>query len=73
MAASTSPPRFEQRKRVIQPLVRLARLVPTPAFAPTVTGDGDIVIEVGGTRMTVGRGADLTTVVTVLAMLGGRS
>ncbi|MEJ7598541.1 MAG: hypothetical protein WKG01_31985 [Kofleriaceae bacterium] len=53
-------------------LARLARLVPTPAAALMASRDGEIVIELSGTRMIVGRGADLATVVTVLAMLGGR-
>lgn len=48
--------------------VRLARLVRTPEAAPATSPA--LVIEVGGVRVTVGHGADVATVVTVLAMVG---
>ena len=51
--------------------MRLARLVraPEPALAPTGSSGPALVIEVGGARVTVGYGADISTVVTVLALV----
>jgi hypothetical protein len=56
--------------------VRLARVVRSPEAALAAgsggaRGDGAVVIEVGGARVTVGRGADLQTIVMVLALLRG--
>lgn len=56
------------------PAVRLARLVRSSAPAPTPTSglvDGTVVIEVGGARVTLARGADLQLLVMVLALLRG--
>lgn len=55
------------------PTVRLVRLVRTPAAIaspPPASASPALVIEIGGTRVTVGHGADVATVVTVLAMVG---
>jgi hypothetical protein len=52
----------------VVPTVRLARMVRTPEAAPATSPA--LVIEVGGVRVTVGHGADVATVVTVLAMVG---
>jgi hypothetical protein len=35
--------------------------------------EGEVVVEVGSARITISPGADVTTVVTILALLGGRS
>ena len=54
--------------------VRLARLVRsvTPITERTsAASDGGLVIELGDARLTVGRGADVAMVVTVLALLRG--
>jgi hypothetical protein len=53
------------------PAVRLAQLVRTSA--PTAPRAGDVVVELGTTRITIGAGADTATVVMVLTLLGGRS
>ncbi len=55
--------------------VRLARVlrtaVPTLGAVPVpASAEPALVIEVGGARVTVGRGADLAMVVTVLSMVG---
>ena len=74
MPDPTSAPKFEPRRRgPARPVLRLARLVPTPAATATAVRDGEVVLEVGGSRLTIGRGADLATVVTLVAMLGGRA
>ena len=72
-AARASPGR---RRRVASPapVVRLAQLVRTPTPAPKNSGgliDGTVVIEVGNARVTVTRGADLQSLVLVLALLRG--
>ena len=73
MADPTSTPKFERRSRgTAQPVLRLARLVPTPAAMAAAVRDGEVVLEVGGSRLTIGRGADLATVVTLVSMIGGR-
>jgi len=41
-------------------------------MAATAPRDGEVVLELGGSRLTIGRGADLATVVTLVSMLGGR-
>lgn len=54
--------------------MRLARLMRSPAPSPENVGgmaEGAMVVEVGGARVTVGRGADLQAVVMVLALLRG--
>ena len=48
-------------------LARLLRTAPPAVAAPAVASDP---IEVGGARVTVGHGADLAMVVTVLSMVG---
>lgn len=58
------------------PAVRLAQLVRSSATAATPTSglvDGTVVIEVGGARVTVARGADLQMLVMVLALVRGGS
>jgi len=67
--------RWSQRLRREEPDasgIRLARLVRAPVVAATVEPSASpaLVIEVGGVRVTVGHGADVATVVTVLAMVG---
>jgi hypothetical protein len=54
------------------PALRLAQLVrrPSPAAASEA---GTVTIEVGGATITIGAGADMATVVMVLALLGGRA
>ena len=52
--------------------MRLAQLVRTPAAAPAPR-IGEMVVEVGGARITIGPGVDVATVVLVLTVLGGRS
>lgn len=55
--------------------MRLAQLVrlpnSTPAAAHDRGGDGRLVVELGDARLTIEPGADLTAVVTVLALLRG--
>ena len=55
--------------------VRLARLVrsvtPITERTSAAASDGGLVIELGDARLTVGRGADVAMVVTVLALLRG--
>ena len=57
------------------PPMRLAQLVRLPrstsAAAHDGAGDGRLVIELGDARLTIEPGADLTAVVTVLALLRG--
>jgi transposase len=67
--------RWSQRLQGEPPPMRLARLVrtPEPAAAPTGSASPALVIEVGGARVTVGYGADISTVVTVLALVGAGS
>jgi hypothetical protein len=61
--------RLQRDAAASAPAVRLARLVRTPS-APAVSASPALVIEVGDVRVTVGHGADVATVVTVLAMVG---
>ena len=35
--------------------------------------DGDVVVDLGTTRITIGAGADVATVALVLTLLGGRA
>jgi len=79
MADSTPSPRYSPRKRLTSassPL-RLAQLVRTPTISPArmrvPAHEGEVVVEVGSARITISPGADVTTVVTILALLGGRS
>ena len=55
--------------------MRLAQLVRLPrstsAAAHDGAGDGRLVIELGDARLTIEPGADLTAVVTILALLRG--
>jgi hypothetical protein len=53
------------------PAVRLAQLVRTPT-SPAPRG-GDVVVDLGTTRITIGAGADVATVALVLTLLGGRA
>ncbi len=75
MADPTPRPNSAPRKRILSPppAVRLAQLVRTPTIARPPVRDGEVVVEVGGARITVAPNADLTAVVTILALLGGRS
>jgi hypothetical protein len=55
------------------PVVRLAQLVRTPTPIAPPPRAGDVVVELGTTRITIGAGADTSTVVMVLTLLGGRA
>ena len=58
------------------PTVRLARVVRSPATnaEPAIASSNPaLVIEIGGARLTVGHGADVATVVSVLAIVAGGS
>jgi len=53
--------------------MRLAQLIRVPAAASPAVRAGEMVVEVGGARITIGAGVDVATVVLVLTMLGGRA
>lgn len=55
------------------PEIRLAQLVRAPAAASPAPRTGEMVVEVGGARITIGAGVDVATVVLVLTVLGGRA
>ena len=55
------------------PEMRLAQLIRVPAAASPAHRTGEMVVEVGGARITIGAGVDVATVVLVLTMLGGRA
>lgn len=67
-----------EREDAATPTVRLARLVRTPSPSPSPSpttpapsAGSAVVIELGGARITVGHGADVAMVVSVLAMVSG--
>jgi len=73
-----APRRRRVRAASPMPTVRLARLVRSttaglspPSTRSEVMMDGAVVVDVGGARVTAGRGADLTMVMTVVALLRG--
>ena len=74
-ARSTAPPRklaaLAPMAAPTMPAVRLAQLVRTPT-SPAPRG-GDVVVDLGTTRITIGAGADVATVALVLTLLGGRA
>lgn len=72
MPDATSTKRQRRSRGEAHFLLRFARVIPTPAATAATARDGEVVLEVGGSRLTIGRGADLATVVTLAAMLGGR-
>jgi len=55
------------------PAVRLAQLVRAPAPTSPASRGGDVVVDLGTTRITIGAGADVATVALVLTLLGGRA
>ena len=72
----TSSGRAQQRRpatRRPSPAVRLAHVVRAPSPPARDATDGSIVIEAGTVRVTVGRGADLTMALAVVAVLRGGS
>ena len=76
--ADPIPHRYAPRKRLTSESVplRIAQVVRTPTATPArgrPAHDGEVVVEVGSARITIAPGADLTAVVTILALLGGRS
>lgn len=65
-------PRRRRRVAEAAPAIRLAHLVRSPSPEPGRAAlEGGIVVELNEARVTVGRGADVSMVVTVLAMLRG--
>jgi hypothetical protein len=75
LTRSSSPPRKPAALASVappaMPAVRLAQLVRTTT-SPAPRG-GDVVVDLGTTRITIGAGADVATVALVLTLLGGRA